>query len=115
VPNTAPVHSSAARSQLIWLPLSKVIWSQASICQRWWGAWARASCCGRRPAGAVGWPQPRSQRRKVRSLGNGWPGSVLAKTPKRKRAPQSGWCPLSSQAQRKTSEAASGSRGTTER
>jgi hypothetical protein len=57
----------------------------------------------------------RNQRRSVRSLGSGCWGKVLANTPRRKRAPQSGWCSLSSSALCNRPEAAPGSRGQTQR
>ena len=70
--NTAPLNSSAIRTQQTRVPSPRVISSAASTCQTSCGAVARRSEeAGRRPGGAGPSPALRNQRFKVRSAGTG--------------------------------------------
>jgi hypothetical protein len=70
--NTAPVNSSATRTQLTLAPLARAISSAASTSQTSWGAAARrAEDSGRRPGGAGPSPAFLNHRCNVRSAGRG--------------------------------------------
>jgi hypothetical protein len=113
VPRTAPVNSSAPRSQLTCSRLRRGIWSQASICQRRCVVSARPRR-GRRPDGAGGSRRPLNQRRRVRSPGKTSGGKVLASAPRRNRAPQVGWTAFNSKTRARTGEGAAPGVGETE-
>ena len=70
--STAPVNSSATRSQETLVPSPRAISSAASTSQISWGAAARpAAASGRRPGGAGPSPARRNHRWRVRSAGRG--------------------------------------------
>ena len=70
--STAPLNSSATRTQQARVPSARAISSAASTSQTSWGAAARrAEDSGRRPGGAGPRPAFLNHRFKVRSAGRG--------------------------------------------
>jgi hypothetical protein len=70
--STAPVNSSATRSQEARVPSPRAISSAASTSQISWGAVARPSeAPGRRPGGAGHSPARENHRWRVRAAGRG--------------------------------------------
>jgi hypothetical protein len=70
--NTAPLNSSATRTQETRVPSARATSSAASTSQTSWGAAARrAEAFGRRPGGAGPSPAFLNQRLRVRSAGRG--------------------------------------------
>ena len=70
--STAPLNSSAIRTQQARVPSARGISSAASTSQTSWGAAARrAEEAGRRPGGAGPSPARLNQRLSVRSAGRG--------------------------------------------